>query len=141
MLKKVRFEDIPRGEGACAGGWVAWRMENPGHYYLLWSVLAPSVIYFPSISNGWINFKSTGGNWYVVWSEGDHQPQDRSELNAEQFLNKRPRFDLQRGVTTLGDWRITVSSRTIDFRRSDVRFSLERHSSNWSHNGVAMTLT
>jgi hypothetical protein len=136
--KTTELHLLTKNAGATFGDWVVWRYEEGGAAVFLINQKTGFSIYLPWSSNGWINYRDKGGEWYVLFSKGEAEKQNRDDLPIAKFLEKkRPAVALEAGKYTFKDWTVKVTKDHIDFHSStyDDRFTVQRSSGEVTHNG------
>lgn len=136
--KTVELTQLEKNEGANFGDWVVWRYDDGGRAIFLINQKTGYAIYVPWSSNGWVNYRDKAGTWFVVFSKGQAEKQNRDDLKIKMFLDmKRPAVDLEPGKSTFKDWTVTVSKDEIKFRcgEHDDRMTIRRGAGAFVHNG------
>jgi hypothetical protein len=141
-LPSISLFDLPGSQGATCGAWNLWRCERSNIYHYLVCVLNGAVVYWTSESNGWLNYLTGEGNWYVIWRDGTSDPQPRHELEVHRFINRKPCYELAKGAYDLQDWTVTVDDASVTLRYNpDVTvFVFDRRSASWTHDDQPVTL-
>lgn len=141
-LTRISLLDLPGSQGATLGAWNLWRCERGNDYHYLVCVPTGAVVYWTAESNGWLNFLTGQGNWYVIWRDGTSDPQPREELEVHRFINRKPCYEMENGTYTLHDWTVTVNAENLTLRyNTDVTvFVYDRHGPAWSHDGQPVVL-
>ncbi|MBI2808425.1 MAG: hypothetical protein HYX68_25850 [Planctomycetes bacterium] len=140
---------LEKNAGAHFGDWAIWRYDEGGKSLFLINQKTRYAIYLPWTSNGWVNYRSNSGEWYVLFSKGEAKPQNRDDLKIAPFLDKKPAQAIEHGtykfveksnvngkdVTIL--WTVKVTPDLIDFHCDgyDDRMTIRRASGQVIHNG------
>jgi hypothetical protein len=132
------LDNLPLDEGLRFGDWAVWRDDRLADHYL-YVIHRPTgrVVHVVTVSNGWLNYRTEAGTWYVVWTSGSSDPQDRGDLQVERYLRRRPAHELGADIFTAGEWSMEVNRRrlTMTYRPARVRLAFERRSPRWTWNG------
>jgi hypothetical protein len=135
--RTVELHLLEGRSGATFGDWTVWRYDEFGKAIFVINQKTGYSIYLPWSSNGWINYRDKDGEWYVRFSTGASEKQDRKDLKIEPFLKKKTSVVLENGKYTFKDWTVTVSKDSIDFHCSagDDRMIIRPSSAEIVHKG------
>jgi hypothetical protein len=119
--KTTELHLLEKNGGANFGDWAVWRYEEGGAAIFLINQKTGYAIYLPWSSNGWINYRTKDGDWHVLFSKGEPEPQKRDDY-------------------TFKDWTVKVTKDLIDFHNSthDDRMTIRRSTGEFIHNGRAI---
>jgi hypothetical protein len=136
-LPLVELDRLQKDSGAVFGDWCIWRHDEGGDAYFLINQKSGLGLYLWWGSNGWVNYRTREGVWYVLFPTGTPSLQDRKDLRIERFLGKQPAFRLATGKYAVKNWTITVSSDAIEMFTPNVmsRLNLRATSPEFTHNG------
>ena len=133
--------DLAKGEGVRYGEWVLWRATT-GEDDAFWvHTKTNKVFYMPWTSNGWLNFRDTKGTWYVMYSMGPPELQNRDDLKVGDYTDRpQPTVEMARGTFKLKQWTVTVNDTQIEMVGDDFkdRLVIPRLGSVATHNGRKM---
>ena len=146
----IELHLLDKNGGATFGDWNVWRydLEGASSLFLVNTKTGYAVSLFWQ-SSGWINYRTDKGEWYVLWSKGAAEKQDRKELKIEPFLKMKPAAALEtgkynfqgvivdKGKKVTNRWTVKVTKDYIDFRNAgnDDRITIRRNSGEVTHNG------
>jgi hypothetical protein len=138
---------LGKNDGASFGDWNVWRYYDG---FFLMNTKTDYVVYLPWTSNGWINYRTDKGKWYVLHAKGEAKEQDCSDLDADvkALLKKKPAATLEtgkykfegiiddKGKKSRQQWNVRVARDYMDFHNSgtDDRFTIRRNSGEIVHN-------
>jgi hypothetical protein len=145
----IELHLLDKNAGAAFGDWNVWRYDEGDKALFLINAKTGYAVYLPWTSNGWINYRTDKGNWYVLLSKGEAKEQDRKDLKIEQFLKKTPAaaletgkynfqaFTVENGKKETQQWTVKVTKTHIDFHnaRFDDRLTIRKNSGEITHNG------
>lgn len=136
-LPLVELDRLQKDSGAAFGDWIIWRHDEGGDAYFLINQKSGLGVYLWWGSNGWINYRTKEGVWYVLFPTGTPSLQDRKDLRIERFLGKQPALRLARGKHAVKNWTITITDDAIEMFTPNVmsRISLRASSPEFTHNG------
>lgn len=139
--QRPALDQLEPGEGVVWGDWIVWRnreREPRRTALFLQHPASKQVVYVWSGSNGWINFRTSAGEWYLKLSQGRPEKQDRKDLKVNDYLNAKPgERRLNFGVTRLGNWNIKLTAEQMELinDESNDRLTLKADSGVFTHNG------
>jgi hypothetical protein len=135
QLPTIALDQLAKEGGVLFGDWLVCRNIDENGLIIIHrqSKLA---IYLPWASNGWVNYRTSDGVSYVLWSRGGADPQQRNYY-LDKLLAQPPPARLAAGKHTFQSWTVTVNDDVIDFHCSSMncRMSVQRHASDFTHNG------
>jgi len=137
-LPGIALNRIEKDSGALFGDWILWNHDAGGHSMFLINRKTRLVVYLPWVSNGWLNFRTGEGTWYVLFPTGTPSLQNRAELNVEKFLDKQPPgVRLAAGKHVMNGWTVTITDDAIELETQNVlsRISLRATAPDFTHNG------
>jgi hypothetical protein len=130
--------DLPLRQGVAFGDWSLWRDRSGTrsyvHVYII-HAFSRCVVYLPTSSNGWINYRvgpADADDWYVVWSNGTVEPQQRT-LPHEELLGRQPGRQLPADTYKAEDWtfRVFGDELWVEYL-AERRMTFRRHSPKWA---------
>jgi hypothetical protein len=139
-LRAIDLTTLEKDGGAAFGDWAIWRYDQGGESYFLINQKTGLTVYLYWGSNGWVNYRTKEGMWFVFFPTGAPQVQDRRDLNVAPFLDKQPTVRIAPGKYTVKNWTITVTGETIEFFTPNVnsRLSIRRTAPEFTHNNRAI---
>lgn len=123
--------------GALFGDWIMWNHNQGGHSVYLVNRRTGMAIYLPWSSNGWLNFRTSDGTWYVLFPTGTPSLQDRRDLDIQKFLGKQPpTARVASGVYKFQAWTVTVTGDSMEILTPNVlsKITFRANSSEFTHN-------
>jgi hypothetical protein len=136
-LPAIELTHLEKEGGAVFGDWLLWNHDQGGHSIFLINQKTRLAIYLPWVSNGWINYRTNDGTWYVLFPTGAPSLQNRSDLNIEKFLGKKaPAVRLANGKYVIKGWTVAITNDGIDFHTPNVasRINIRAASPEFTHN-------
>jgi hypothetical protein len=132
----IALDKIANNAGAVYGDWLIWRYDDGGQSVMIVNQKTNMLVYLTWQSNGWINYRTGGGVWHVLFPTGTPSLQNRSDLNAARFLGKQPTHRLSEGKHTFQNWTVTVAGDGIEFYCPSItsRMIVRPNSADFTHN-------
>ena len=132
----IALDKIAANAGAVYGDWLIWRYDDGGQSVMIVNQKTNMVVYLTWQSNGWINYRTGGGVWHVLFPTGTPSLQNRSDLDANRFAGKVPTHRLAEGKHTFQNWTVTVADDGIEFYCPNVRSQIivRPNSAAFTHN-------
>lgn len=132
----IPLDKIAKNAGAVYGDWLIWRYDDGGQSVMIVNQKTNMLIYLTWQSNGWINYRTGGGTWHVLFPTGTASLQDRRDLDITRFLGKQPTHSLAAGKHTFQNWTVTVTPEAIEFFCPTIRSQMivRPNSAEFTHN-------
>jgi hypothetical protein len=111
----IALDKIAKNAGAVYGNWLIWRYDDGGQSVMMINQKTNMLVYVTWQSNGWINYRTGGGVWHVLFPTGTPNLQNRADLDAARFLGKQPTHRLAEGKHTFQNWTVSVGPDAIEF--------------------------
>jgi hypothetical protein len=137
-LPSIQLTRLEKDGGAVFGDWFLWNHDQGGHSIFLIHQKTGLTVYLPWDSNGWLNYRSSEGVWYVLFPTGTPSPQNRSDLNFETYFGKKaPPVRLASGKFVMKGWTVTITDEAIELQTQNVpsRISVRASAPEFTHNG------
>jgi hypothetical protein len=117
-LPSIELTRLEKEGGAVFGDWLVWNHDQGGHSIFLINQKTGLTIYLPWVSNGWINYRTNDGAWYVLYPTG------------------APPVRLATGKFVMKGWTVTITDDGIDFHTPNVpsRINVRAASPEFTHN-------
>jgi hypothetical protein len=123
--KTLALDAIPEDGGAKFGDWTIWRYDGGDKAIFLINQKSGYAIYLPWSSNGWINFRTGDAVWYVVFTTGQPEKQNRPDLPIAKFIDRKPPpAELATGKYKFMNWTVEVTANVMQFHGSDFNASI-----------------
>jgi hypothetical protein len=131
------LDGLGRDGGARFGDWVIWRYDGADQAIFVIHQKTRWVFYMPWVSNGWANYRTPSGDWYVLFSKGPAERQDRSDLPIAKYLDRPiPGSDVAPGDYRFRKWTVKVTDDQIHMTGADYDDKIIiRKDGTFAHNG------
>jgi hypothetical protein len=128
------LDQLPKDGALVFGNWVIGHTAHENGIILIQKQTRLAV-YLPWASNGWVNYRSTDGTSYVLWSRGGSDPQQR-DYDIDRLLAKQPHGRIANGKFTFQNWTLIVTDETLQFQCSAMgcRMTVRRDAPVFVHN-------
>jgi hypothetical protein len=116
----IGLDEIAANEGVKFGDWIIWRYDGESKAIFLINTKSTYCIYLPWDSLGWVNYRDTTPDWFVMFTTGEVEKMDRPELPIDKFIkNKTPTVELAKGKHKFKNWTVEVTDKEMRFSSSD----------------------
>lgn len=132
----IELDKIAPNNGAVYGDWVFWRYDDGGRSIMFVNQKTKMLVYLTFASNGWVNYRTGGGAWHVLFPSGGPSLQNRDDLQANRFKDKMPSHSLASGKVIIQNWTITITPESVEMFCPSVRSQIivRPHAAEFVHN-------
>jgi hypothetical protein len=132
----IALDKIANNAGAVYGDWAIWRYDDGGQSVMIVNQKTNLLVYLTWQSNGWVNYRTGGGTWHVLFPTGTPSLQDRRDLDAGRFLGKQPTHSLAEGKHSFQNWNVNITPDAIEFFCPEIKSQMivRPNSTAFTHN-------
>ena len=137
-IKPIELTKLDMDAGVLFGEWILWNHNQGGHAVYLVNRRTGLAVYVPWSSNGWVNYRTGDGTWYVLFPTGTPSPQDRRDLDIQKFLGKQPpTLRVAPGVYKFQAWTVTINGDEMEILTPNIQSTITLRGSvpEFTHNG------
>lgn len=137
-IAAVDLTKVDMDAGVLFGEWILWNHNQGGHAVYFVNRRTGLVLYLPWSSNGWVNYRTGDGTWYVLFPTGTPSLQDRRDLDVQKFLGRQPpNVRVAPGIYKFQAWTVTVTAEAMEILTPNVQstITLRAAAPEFTHNG------